>query len=76
MIIPTKLARNSVLLLCFPLVKTKNRNLHKAGGLITKSISVFCLEQTALYFKSMLFSIDFYTAFFLHAIPVCIIVSC
>ena len=60
-IILSKLARNSVLLLCFPLLKTKNSNLHKVGGLVT---------------KSMLVSIDFYFRFFLHAILIRIVVWC
>ena len=48
----------------------------KVGGLVTRNVSVFCLQQVTLYFKAMPNSIDFYKAIFLHVFPVRIIVPC
>ena len=41
-----------------------------------RNISVFCLQQVALYFKAIPNSIDIYKGIFLHVIHVCIIVPC
>ena len=40
--------------------------------MVTKNISVFYLEQVALYFKTMSKSIDFFKGILLHVIPVCL----
>ena len=42
----------------------------QVGGLVTRNISVFCLQRVALYFKAIPSSIDFYKEIFLHVIPV------
>ena len=42
----------------------------------SRNIPVFSLKLIALYFRAMANSIDFYKEFFLHVIPVGIIVPC
>ena len=46
----------------------------QVGGLVTRNISIFCLERVVLYFKAMPNSVDFYKEILLHVIPVRIIV--
>ena len=46
----------------------------QVGGLVTRNISVSCLQRVALYFKGMPNSIDFHKKIFLHVIPARIIV--
>ena len=41
-----------------------------------RNISAFCLQRLALYFKDIPNSTDFYKGYFLHVIPVRIIVPC
>ena len=41
----------------------------EVGGLVTKNISLFCLEGVAHYFKAMPNSIALYKGIFLHVVP-------
>ena len=75
-IIPKDLVTYLLLSSFCPFLQTKDKNqvFRKLGGLVTRNISVFCLERVALYFKAMPKSINFYKGIFLHIIPVPIIV--
>ena len=50
-------------------------NFQQVGNLVKKNISVFLLQQVALYLKGIPNSIDFYKETLLHVISACIIVS-
>ena len=75
-IIPTDLVTNLFLsvFLLFLTNQKQESGFHQVGGLVKRNISVFCLQQVALYFKAMLNSIDFYKGIFRHVNPVHIIV--
>ena len=49
--------------------------VHRVDDLVTKNISVFCVQRVALYFKGIPNSIDFCKTIFLHVIPSRIVVS-
>ena len=61
-------------LLSFPTNQNQESGFQKAGGLVRRNISVYCLQRVALYFKAMPNSIEFYKGIFLHVISVRIIV--
>ena len=63
-----------ILFLSFLTNQKQESGFQQVDGLVTRNISVFCLERVALYFKAMPNSIDFYKGIFLHVIPVRIIV--
>ena len=51
-------------------------NFQQVGDLVTRNISVFCLQWVVLYFKGMTNSIDFYKRISLHVIPIRIKFPC
>ena len=60
-IIATDLVTNLFLSLFCPFLENKKKIKFLAGyGLVTRNISVFCLQQVALYFKAIPNSINFY----------------
>ena len=65
-----------ILFLSFLTNQKQESDFQQIGGLVTRDISVFCLQRVVLYFKVMPNSIDFYKGIFLHFIPVRIIVPC
>ena len=63
-----------ILFLFFLTNQKQESGFQQVGGLVTRNISVFCLERVALYFKLMPNSIDFCKEILLHVIPVRVIV--
>ena len=49
-------------------------NFQQVGRLVTRNISIFCLQQVPLYLKDISNSIDFYKRIFLYVVPAQIIV--
>ena len=64
-----------MLFLSFLIKQKQKSGFQQVGGLVTKNISVFCLERVVLQ-RLQQNSIDFYKGIFLFVIPVCIIVAC
>ena len=75
-IIPADLVTNPFLFSSCFFLKTKKQEsgFQQVRGLVTRTISGFCLWRVALFFKVMANSIDFYERILLHLIPVRIIV--
>ena len=65
-----------ILFLSFLTNQKQESGFQQIGGLVTRIISVFCLKQVALYFKSHSNSIELYKGILLHVYPVRIIVPC
>ena len=65
-----------ILFLSFLANQKQKSDFQQGGALVTRNISVFCLQWTVLYFKAMPDSIDFYKGIFLYVIPVPIMVPC
>ena len=67
-IIPTDLVTNSLLsfFLSFLTNQKQESDFLQVGGLVTRTISVFCLQLVALYFKAMSNSTEFYKGGFLR----------
>ena len=66
--------RAFILFFSFLTNQKEESGFQQVGGLVTRIISVFCLQRVALYFKAMPNSIDFYKGIFLLLIPVRFIV--
>ena len=65
------------MLFLFFLTNQKHESgFQQVDALVTRNVSVFCLERVALYFRTMPNSINFYKEIFLPVIPVSIIVPC
>ena len=50
---PINVGVNLLLFLCFPFVRIKTKMFQQPGGLVTKNIHAFWLQEVALYFKAM-----------------------
>ena len=75
-IIPTDLVTNSLLFSFCPFLQTRKKVRFSASWFSgnKKYFSIFCLQRVTLYFKPMPNSTNFYKEFFLHVIPVGMIV--
>ena len=56
-------------------IQKQESSFQLVGHLVSRNISVFCLQRVAHYFKDMPNSIDFYKRILLHVIPTSSIVS-
>ena len=65
-----------ILCLSFLTNQKQESGFQEVACLVTRNISFFCLQRVLFYFKAIQNSTDFSKGIFLHAIPVCIIVSC
>ena len=65
-----------ILFFSFLTNQKQESGFQQVGGLVTRNIPCFCLQQAAIYLKATLNSIDFYKGIFLNIIPACIIVPC
>ena len=65
-----------ILFFSFLANQKQESGFQQVGCLVTRNISVFCLQQVAVYFKATPNSTDFYKGIFLYVIPVRITVPC